>query len=683
MAKKYSLLGFERQLDNHILNDKGEPVIDVWHGGHPNIEKFDMSKMGTGEGAQAYSDGLYNAQRKGVAGDYRDTITHRLRSDAATKLGRVTVGGVTIPISARNWERIESSSNRGEMQEALTSKLKFERDNHANKANALDWEKEKERIALYKEEERLALTDPEVYGVFSFEEEMLYQNGPDWKEKIGYEEPDESEFNIQHGGFFITDPVSNDDYYVRIKDNKTFYDDANGNEVVTAYPEGTSHEFMEFDHEASHWLGGMEEELWDATDPELASIGESYQLAYEFATDTLPSGQPLTTETEFKFMSPSDVGPHNNPSGPVPVSTRRMNKEGTVFDELSPAYYAHMKEANEVISERINQKMFDVEVELKEGGLPVWDESYMPLPDFSNMKGGLYRNHLHVNPDELLDWFEPIGAQPEKLQKKIRQYFDSKVGELYSFDGEEVADWKKQILWDEILAMDGQEFFKKSSKNYGGREQFRKDMEAIDMPGVMYQDYTRNSGRGAPTYNFVMYSDDPIEIIERGAATAPMLGAVFGVTSATLASAMAGKKAGFFDPVLDQGIAEQFPMPEEPDNRSGLDKVLEHNGFLTPYVADALQSDTAKQIYAHPISQYIGQQFDNAELIPRGLTSAAEGIYNAVQGMPASDTLSGMWERLLTPLADTAEDAGQATLKATGSPALAAGADIGIRLMEP
>ena len=423
---------------------------------------------------------------------------------------------------------------------------------------------------------------------------------------------------------------------------------------------------MEFDHEASVWLGNAEDSFWIDDDPKLGKVGESYQLAYEFAYDG-ENIHPMGRERRFAFMKPTDVAP-NNPFGPTPISTRRMNKEGTIIDELSPAYYAHMKEANEELANATASSMNDVAGEVANGSLPVWDQSFMPLPNSSNIRGGLYKNHLHVNPDELLDWFEPIGKQPKKLQDKIRKYLDSKA------TGED---------WDNNQQMTGREFFSKFSGRYGGRHQFREDMDAVGMPGVIYQDYTRNSGRGDPTYNIVMYSDDPIEIIERGAATAPMLASVFGITSAALASAVAGKKAGFFDTVLDPDIAERFPMPEEPDNRTGLDKVLEHEGFLTPYVADALQSDTAKQIYAHPVSQYIGQQFENAEFFPRSLMSGVEGAYNAVTGMPASEALGGMWQRLQTPLVDTADEAGQATLKATGSPALATGANLGIRIMEP
>lgn len=47
----------------------------VWHGSPHKFDKFDSSKIGTGEGAQAYGHGLYFAENEGVARSYRDALT--------------------------------------------------------------------------------------------------------------------------------------------------------------------------------------------------------------------------------------------------------------------------------------------------------------------------------------------------------------------------------------------------------------------------------------------------------------------------------------------------------------------------------------------------------------------------------------------------------------------------------
>jgi hypothetical protein len=56
----------------------------VWHGSPHKFDKFDSSKIGTGEGAQAYGHGLYLAESPDVASEYQ------------RKLGgvKLTIGGV-------------------------------------------------------------------------------------------------------------------------------------------------------------------------------------------------------------------------------------------------------------------------------------------------------------------------------------------------------------------------------------------------------------------------------------------------------------------------------------------------------------------------------------------------------------------------------------------------------------
>jgi hypothetical protein len=52
----------------------GKAGIRAYHGSPHDFDRFDMSKIGTGEGAQAYGHGLYFAENEGVARSYRDTL---------------------------------------------------------------------------------------------------------------------------------------------------------------------------------------------------------------------------------------------------------------------------------------------------------------------------------------------------------------------------------------------------------------------------------------------------------------------------------------------------------------------------------------------------------------------------------------------------------------------------------
>lgn len=314
-------------------------------------------------------------------------------------------------------------------------------------------------------------------------------------------------------------------------------------------------------------------------------------------------------------------------------------------------------------------------------------------------EAGWYRNHVDMQLENMIDWQSDMIDQPEAVKEALisaakdiqemaakggidegRLYGRSRIkdpnGSRYE-KGEILNSIADGIFPEDMTGGDFADIFSRSVNREAlvDGKQLTELLNSKGIRGLRYHDgWSRNKkGDKEKTYNYVAYSDKYIDIQERGMATVP----------AQLLLA-AGVTAGLTAPkVLDKDTAERFPMPEEQDTRSGLDKVLGHKGFLTPYVADALQSDTAKQIYAHPISQYIGQQFDNAELPARALASAVEGIYNSIEGMPLSDTLSGMWSRLNTPVADTAEEAGQATLEATGSPALATGANMGTLLADP
>lgn len=52
--------------------------IRAYHGSPHTFDRFDMSKIGTGEGAQAYGHGLYFAGNEKVAKGYRDDLTREL-----------------------------------------------------------------------------------------------------------------------------------------------------------------------------------------------------------------------------------------------------------------------------------------------------------------------------------------------------------------------------------------------------------------------------------------------------------------------------------------------------------------------------------------------------------------------------------------------------------------------------
>lgn len=109
---------------------RGVTPITAYHGSPHDFDRFDASKIGTGEGAQAYGHGLYFAQREGVARDYRDQLTNRatqrfsVGQDTLSKndLERRLVDNFGMPTkyaaatllrdvaAGRSWDEIRASS---------------------------------------------------------------------------------------------------------------------------------------------------------------------------------------------------------------------------------------------------------------------------------------------------------------------------------------------------------------------------------------------------------------------------------------------------------------------------------------------------------------------------------------------------------------------------------------------
>jgi len=67
------VLGGVKAIKSALGGAKGP--IRAYHGSPHDFDQFSLSKIGTGEGAQAYGHGLYFAENKNVARDYRDKLS--------------------------------------------------------------------------------------------------------------------------------------------------------------------------------------------------------------------------------------------------------------------------------------------------------------------------------------------------------------------------------------------------------------------------------------------------------------------------------------------------------------------------------------------------------------------------------------------------------------------------------
>jgi hypothetical protein len=68
--------GLPAYADGGAVDDEDEGLT-AYHGSPYDFEQFDTSKIGTGEGAQAYGHGLYFAESEPVAKEYRDRLTDK------------------------------------------------------------------------------------------------------------------------------------------------------------------------------------------------------------------------------------------------------------------------------------------------------------------------------------------------------------------------------------------------------------------------------------------------------------------------------------------------------------------------------------------------------------------------------------------------------------------------------
>lgn len=72
---KEPMTEWEKQAYTNQLLNMGMGGLTVYHGSPHKFDKFDMSKIGTGEGAQAYGHGLYFAESPEIAKNYRDSLS--------------------------------------------------------------------------------------------------------------------------------------------------------------------------------------------------------------------------------------------------------------------------------------------------------------------------------------------------------------------------------------------------------------------------------------------------------------------------------------------------------------------------------------------------------------------------------------------------------------------------------
>lgn len=81
------------------------PGIRAYHGSPHDFDKFDLSKIGTGEGAQAYGHGLYFAENEGVAKSYRDALSNGGASSSLNAAEQSALEWAKPYLDQSGWDR--------------------------------------------------------------------------------------------------------------------------------------------------------------------------------------------------------------------------------------------------------------------------------------------------------------------------------------------------------------------------------------------------------------------------------------------------------------------------------------------------------------------------------------------------------------------------------------------------
>jgi len=140
-------------------------LIRAYHGSPYKFDRFDLSKIGAGEGNQAYGHGLYFAEHEPTAQYYRDTLAHKgaidleqAAYDRGLPLSRnaqrmiMTQAGTEVdPLTAAKWAQFGSSEMRPYDREKIADLIDAYRQSkaghmydvniHADPEQLLNWDK--------------------------------------------------------------------------------------------------------------------------------------------------------------------------------------------------------------------------------------------------------------------------------------------------------------------------------------------------------------------------------------------------------------------------------------------------------------------------------------------------------------------------------------------------------------
>ena len=143
MTRAIEQISNRERVDVSDIVDPLETYTTVYHGSPHKFDAFDSSKIGTGEGAQAYGHGLYLADSPAVAKDYAEKLSSAglAKHTLAQNSGQVDDAIAAASRSVQNYQALIANGGGGDMRRAngmLSLAQKKLADLQAIKAGTLD-----------------------------------------------------------------------------------------------------------------------------------------------------------------------------------------------------------------------------------------------------------------------------------------------------------------------------------------------------------------------------------------------------------------------------------------------------------------------------------------------------------------------------------------------------------------
>jgi len=134
-------------------------------------------------------------------------------------------------------------------------------------------------------------------------------------------------------------------------------------------------------------------------------------------------------------------------------------------------------------------------------------------------RGSTYKVSIDANPEDLLDWDKPLSQQSEKVRKAVRSLTEADsplTGEYRRMVGDALQPFEQNSTTGETIV-----------RLLGGDKEASDILRERGIKGIRYLD-AGSRGAGQGSYNYVIFDDKIIKILERGGSGPAMMAALVG-----------------------------------------------------------------------------------------------------------------------------------------------------------